>query len=171
MSELVSWRPTCLAKAGLRMKYPEYLASAKRHNHACRVLKAKLDTFDESDSNSEEFKFLVLSMYYLSGYIIECAQKFKIFELKQYDPSAEVDEPNCTSAGIDYRKRIKTHRFDSLQNYLDSLIGGFSYVSDKREINILLKKWSPEIRYSHIDLEYHEIKEFYAHSNQYLKKM
>lgn len=153
------------------MKYPEYLASAKRHNHACRVLKAKLDSFDENDWNSDEFKFLVLSMYYLSGYIIECAQKFKIFELKHYDPTVEVDEPNCMVAGIDYKKRIKTHSFESLQNYLDSLVGGFSYVSNKTEINKLLRKWNPEIRYSHIDLEYHEIKEFYDHSNKYLKKM
>ncbi|MFI8224190.1 hypothetical protein [Pseudomonas sp. NPDC085632] len=153
------------------MKYTEYLISAKRHNHACRVLKAKLDTFDENDIRSEEFKFLVLSMYYLSGYIIECALKFKIFELKQYDPALEVDEANCTNAGINYKKRIKTHNFSSLQNYLDSLVTGLSHISDKREINRLLNDWNPEIRYSHIDLEYDQIKEFYAHSSQYLRKM
>ncbi|NNA66146.1 hypothetical protein [Pseudomonas gessardii] len=153
------------------MKYTEYLISAKRHNHACRVLKAKLDTFDEVDLRSEEFKFLVLSMYYLSGYIIECALKFKIFELKQYDPTLEIDEENCANAGINYKKRIKTHNFNSLQNYLDSLVGGLSHTSDKHETNRLLSEWNPEIRYSHIDLEYDQIKEFYAHSIQYLRKM
>ena len=153
------------------MKYPEYLISANRHNHACRVLKAKLDTFDEGDLSSEEFKFLVSSMYYLSGYIIECALNFKIFELKKYDPSLEVEEANCDSAGINFKKRIRTHSFSSLQNYLDSLISGLSHTSNKSEINKLLNTWHPEIRYSHIDLEYDQIKEFYAHSSQYLRKM
>ncbi|HEP9390005.1 hypothetical protein QSV36_11380 [Pseudomonas sp. BCRC 81390] len=153
------------------MKYKEYLTSAKRHNHACRVLQAKLETFDEGDFNTEEFKFLVLSMYYLSGYIIECALKFKIFELKQYDPVLEVNEENCAAVGINYKKRIKTHSFSSLQNLLDSLVSGLHHTSNKGEINRLLNEWNPEIRYSHIDLEYSQIKEFYAHSNQYLRKM
>lgn len=156
---------------GWAVKYTEFLTSAKRHNHACRVLKAKLDSFNEDDLRSEEFKFLVLSLYYLSGYIIECALKFKIFELKQYNPNIEVDEQNCKNAGIEYRKRIRTHKFSSLQNYLDSLIGGFSHISNNSEINRLLSEWSPEIRYSHFDLEYEKVKEFYAHSSQYLRKM
>ncbi len=153
------------------MKYPEYLSSAKRHNHACRVLKAKLDTFDESAFDDEEFKFLVVSMYYLSGYIIECSIKFKIFELEKFDPDVEVDKENCTKAGIDYVKRIKTHNFSSLQNYLDSKASGLSHVSEKREINRLLNDWNPEVRYSHIDLDYGQIKEFYAHTTQYLRRM
>tara|TARA_R110000796_G_scaffold135385_1_gene251480 strand:+ start:85 stop:546 length:462 start_codon:yes stop_codon:yes gene_type:complete len=153
------------------VKYTEYLTSANRHNHACKVLKAKLDTFDEEDLRSEEFNYLVLSMYYLSGYIIECALKFKIFELKNYDPTHEVDEANCTNAGINYKKRIRTHNFSSLQDYLDSLVSGLSHTSEKRETNRLLNQWNPEIRYSHIDLEYDQIKDFYAHSIQYLRKM
>lgn len=153
------------------MKYTEYLVSAKRHSHACRVLKAKLDTFDEGDSTSEEYKFLVLSMYYLSGYIIECALKFKIFQVRNHCPNVEIDEASCSGVGIDYRKRIKTHNFDSLQNYLDSLISGLSHLSGKREINLLLKNWNPDIRYSHIELKYEEIDELYAHTISYLRRM
>ncbi len=135
------------------------------------MLRAKLDTLEDQESNSEEFRFLVSSMYYLSGYIVECALKFKIFEIKQYDPTLDVDEVNCANAGIDYKRRIKTHNFSSLQNLLDSLIPGLSHTSEKSEINRLLNNWTPEIRYSHIEFEYRHIKEFYDHSTQYLRKM
>lgn len=153
------------------MKYTEYLSSAKRHNHACRVLKAKLDSLDDSELNGDEFKFLVLSIYYLSGYIVECSLKFKIFELSNYDSNVEVDEEECTKAGIDYKKRIKTHNFQKLQNYLDSLVGGLSHMSEKREINRLLNGWNPELRYSQVDLDHIQVKELYDHTTQYLKRM
>ncbi|WP_122431159.1 hypothetical protein [Pseudomonas viridiflava] len=153
------------------MKYTEYLSSAKRHNHACRVLKTKLESLDESELGSEEFKFLVLSIYYLSGYIVECSLKFKIFELSNYDLNIEVDEEECSKAGIDYKKRIKTHNFEKLQNYLDSLVGGLSYTSQKQEINHLLRLWNPELRYSQIELDHTQVKELYDHTTQYLKRM
>ena len=153
------------------MKYPEYLSSAKRHNHTCKVLKAKIDSLDGNEHSNEEFKFLVSSLYYLAGYIVECSIKFKIFEMSQYDLDVEVDEIECEKAGIDYKKRIKTHNFKKLQNYLDSLIGGLSHSSEKKEINKLLNDWNPELRYSHFELDYNQIKEFYNHTNEYLKRM
>ena len=78
---------------------------------------------------------------------------------------------NCNKVGIDYIKKIKTHNFSSLQDYLDSMVSGLSHISEKREINRLLNNWNPEVRYSHLDLDYGQIKEFYAHTIQYLRKM
>ncbi len=153
------------------MKYPEYLSSAKRHNHACRVLKAKIDSLDNHEHGNEEFNFLVSSLYYLSGYVIECSLKFKIFEISQYALDVEVDEVECEKVGIDYNKRIKTHNFQKLQNYLDSLISGLSHSSEKKEINRLLNNWTPELRYSHFELDYNQIEEFYNHTTKYLRKM
>jgi hypothetical protein len=153
------------------VKYPEYLSSAKRHNHACRVLKEKLDSLGENESNDDEFKFLVLSLYYLSGYIVECSLKFKIFELSQYDSSIDVDEGECEKVGIDYKARIKTHNFGKLQNYLSSMVSDLSYLSGKKDINRLLNNWNPELRYSHIDLDYKQIEALYEHTTQYLKRM
>lgn len=153
------------------MKYKEYLVSAKRHKHACQVLEDKLNTLKDEGLESDEFNFLVLSMYYLSGYIIECSLKFKIFELKGYDPNIDVNEDNCKLFDINYKKNIKKHNFSSLQNYLDSLISGFPHLSSDSNINRLLGEWSPEIRYSHVDLDYDQIKKFYNHSKQYLRKM
>lgn len=156
---------------GYVMRYPEYLSSAKRHNYACRVLKAKIDSLGKEESNDDEFKFLVLSLYYLSGYIVECSLKFKIFEISQYDSCAEVNKAECSRAGIDYTKRIKTHSFERLQEYLDSLVSGFSHVSENQGVNRLLNEWNPELRYTHIDLDYNEIKELYNHTSLFLRKM
>lgn len=152
------------------MKYPEYLSSARRHNHACRVLKARIDSLDVEEG-LEEYNYLVSSLYYLSGYIIECAMKYKIFELCQYSLEVEVDEAECEKVGIDYKKRIKTHNFNKLQNYLDSLISGLSHSSDDKEINKLLQNWTPELRYSYCELNYKKIEELYNHTTRYLKKV
>lgn len=153
------------------MKYPEYLSSAKRHNYACRVLKAKIDSLDQHEHGTEEFNFLVSSLYYLSGYVIECSIKFKIFEISNYALDVEVDEIECEKSGIDYKKRIKTHNFQKLQNYLDSLASGLAHSSEKKEINKLLNDWNPELRYSHFEHNYTHIKEFYSHATNYLRKM
>ncbi|WP_413728309.1 hypothetical protein [Sodalis sp. RH19] len=153
------------------MKYPEFLSSAKRHNYTCKVLNEKIESLINDELSADEYKFLVGSLYYLAGYIIECSLKFKIFEISQFNKTSEVDECECTKLGIDYKKRIKTHNFSKLQDYLDSLISDVSYKSDKEEVNKLLKQWSPEIRYSNIDLDYSKVKTLYAHTNNFLKRM
>lgn len=153
------------------MKYPEFLSSAKRHNQACKVLQDKLDSFGDNDRDNDEFRFLVLSLYYLSGYIIECSLKFKIFEVIGYDENTEVDEVECQKAGINYKKKIKTHNFSRLQNFLESKISDISYLSEESTIESLLSQWNPELRYKTIQLDHNEIKSFYKHTNQFLKRM
>lgn len=153
------------------MKYTEYLISAKRHSQACRVLKEKIENFDTSEFDTDEYKYLVASLYYLSGYIIECTQKFKIFELAAFDAGIDINEESCTSFGINYKKRIKTHSFEKLQNYLDSLIGEFSYISGEEKVDHLLNNWKPEIRYCHIEFAYSDIQALYNHSMNFLRKV
>ncbi|WP_157822925.1 hypothetical protein, partial [Shewanella sp. Bg11-22] len=109
------------------MKYPEYLSSARRHKQACRVLKEKLDTYAEERENDENYKHLVISLYYLSGYIIECSLKFKIFEVCGYSTEVEIDEDECKNFGINYRKKIRVHCFHKLQNFLDSKVPDISH--------------------------------------------
>jgi hypothetical protein len=113
----------------------------------------------------------VLSLYYLSGYIIECSIKYKIFELENYDSNSEVNEGECEKVGIDFKNKIKTHNFKRLQNYLDSLISDISHVSEKKAINKLMNEWTPEIRYSSIDVNYKQIIDLYSHTNKFLKMM
>ncbi|ENT6849813.1 TPA: hypothetical protein I7135_04405 [Vibrio vulnificus] len=153
------------------MKYPEYLYSAKRHNYACRLLKDKLEAFEESERSTDNFKHLVNSLYYLSGYIIECSLKFKIFECSGYGLEQEIDPEECKKHDINHRKKIMTHSFVTLQNFLSSKISDVSYESEKEEIRHLLSKWSPEVRYESPLVNFEDVIGFYLHASKFLKEM
>jgi len=153
------------------MKYTDYLVSAKRHNLACKALKEKIESLSDTNENNDELKFLALSLYYLSGYIIECSLKFKIFEIKGFDKNSDINELECSKFDIDYKKRIKTHNFQRLQEYLDSLVSDISHISESCDVNTLLNNWKPDVRYEHLDISYENIKSFYEHTTQFLKKV
>ncbi|MFA0343993.1 hypothetical protein AB4552_18240 [Vibrio sp. 10N.222.54.C3] len=153
------------------MKYPEYLHSAKRHNYACRLLQEKLASFDVQDQNSDNFKHVVCSLYYLSGYIIECSLKFKIFECCNYDSVSEIESEKCKEHGINYRKKIKTHSFTTLQNFLSSKVSEISYESNESHLSLLLDNWTPEVRYESRNLDHDEVIELYMHAKKFLRQM
>lgn len=153
------------------MKYTAYLSSAKRHNHACQALIEKIDSLASEAERIEERNFLVLSLYYLSGYIIECSLKFKIFEVCNYNEHIEISDLECSNVGINYKKNIKIHNFSKLQNFIDSLNVDISYISGNNDIDNLLNSWKPDIRYEHSNLDYESIYEMYQHTVQFLRKM
>ncbi|MCA1898330.1 hypothetical protein [Shewanella putrefaciens] len=153
------------------MKYPEYLYSATRHNYACRLLKDKLEAFDDSDRNSDNFKHIVNSLYYLSGYIIECSLKFKIFECSGYELEKDIDPEECNKYDINHRKKIMTHSFITLQNFLSSKISEVTCESEDKEISLLLSKWSPEVRYKSPPVNPQSVVDFYLHASKFLKEM
>jgi len=155
---------------GVILKYLEFLSSAKRHDYACRVLQEKIESYEEN-TYDEKFKFLVISLYYLSGYIIECSLKFKILEVSGFNSNVEVNKNECKKIGIIYHEQIKTHDFTRLQDFLDSKIPDLSHESDNDEIECLLTSWDPTIRYEDISIEYRKVKSFYNHANDFLKKM
>ena len=153
------------------MKYTAYLSSAKRHNHACKALIEKINSLSDQDDAIEERNFLVLSLYYLSGYIIECSLKFKIFEVCNYDENIDITEEECRNLGINYKKDIRIHNFEKLQNFMDSLNIGISYISGNSKIDNLLNNWKPDLRYEHNTLDYTSIHEMYKHTIQFLRQM
>jgi hypothetical protein len=153
------------------LKYPEYLSSAKRHNYACRVLQDKIETYANDSPNDENFNHLITSLYYLSGYIIECSLKFKIFEVISFDSNIEIDDVACKALGFNYRKKIQIHSFQRLQNFLDSKISDISHLSNESTIDHLLGQWNPEIRYEHLEIQYQDAKAFYKHANNFMKSM
>ena len=160
-----------ILQVGVYLKYSDYLYSAKRHNYACRLLKTKLEAFDVLERDTDNFKHVVNSLYYLSGYVIECSLKFKIFECIGYDIEKDIDPEECKKHGINHRKKIITHSFETLQNVLDSKISDVSYESKDIEITKLLSKWNPEVRYETPILNHEHVVGFYSHANKFLKKM
>jgi len=156
---------------GAGLKYTEFLSAAKKHNLTCKTLQEKIEAYKDDDDYTEEFEFLVANLYYLSGYIIECSLKFKIFEVSGYASNIDISQEKCLDHNINFNKRIKTHDFKKLQNYLDSKVPDISHTSDDLAIAALLKEWNPEVRYKHTQLEYLDVKSFHAHSRDFLKKM
>ena len=153
------------------LKYNDYLNSAKRYNYTCRLLRDKAIAFDSTDRSTENFKYLIDSLYYLSGYVIECSLKFKIFECSGYDSELEIEEEECKKNGINYKKHIKTHSFSKLQDFLSSKTSGISHESDDHDVSTLLKNWDPGIRYEKRDLNFETVNCFYDHVSRFLKKM
>lgn len=152
------------------MKYPDYLMSAKRHNKACRVLQDRIEMYREQGVEDENIKFLVLNMYYLSGYIVECSLKYKIYELFGYSINAEVDDQaECAKVGINYKRQIKLHCFSRLQNLLDSKLSDISHLSEIDTVGQLLKDWNPEKRYENFEIAYQDVQNFYAHTTAFLR--
>jgi hypothetical protein len=99
------------------LKYPEYLLAAKRHNEACKVLQEKIELcLSNEQGQGFQFQHLVLSLYYLSGYIVECSLKYKILDLLGFDINVNVDRLGCNGTNIIRYNEIATHNFLDLRN-------------------------------------------------------
>lgn len=154
------------------MKYPEYLLAAKRHSEACKVLQEKIEFCISNDQTlGFQFQHLVLSLYYLSGYIVECSLKYKILDLLGFDINVNVDKSGCNGSNIIRYNEIATHDFDNLQNRLNSLVSDLTYESNNAQIERLLSDWDPSIRYKEIIVNHADVKELYLHTRSFLRKM
>ncbi len=153
------------------MKYLEYLSAAKRHRQACKILNEKISTFPEDETNKDNFNYLVISLYYLSGYIIECSLKFKILELSGFDSESDVNKVECRKVGINYYEEIRIHDFEKLQDVLSSKATDITYESDATEVECLLIAWDPIVRYEEMNVDYQEVYSLYEHAVSFLKKM
>lgn len=68
------------------MQYHEYLNSARKHQYTCEeVLKLIKGIELTSGEGKSRHKRLLLNLYYLSGYVVECSVKYAIYHLIAYD--------------------------------------------------------------------------------------
>ena len=56
------------------MRYIEFFHAAKRHLKTCEMLK------EDIENNRGEEKYLLQNLYYLGGYVVECAYKYAIYK-------------------------------------------------------------------------------------------
>jgi len=128
------------------------------------------------DTDTAKCKYLLLNLYYLSGYIIECIVKYGIYDLIGYSKDKEVTKLN--NKEITYKDHIRFHKFERYTEHLNKMISSpiplINNVEgiDKKVIQ-LYKKWDVEIRYSY-DIkisEYQHYISFYNYSKKILKSV
>jgi hypothetical protein len=150
------------------MIYKDYLNSARKHQYTCEVIRARL--FNNISNNGLR-KSLLLNLYYLSGYIIECIVKYAIYDLLSYKRDQDVKLLN--QDGLTFDSHIKHHRFDIYTEHLvrriSSPIPLVNYTKniDKTVVQ-LYKKWDVNIRYKY-DLDANAEEDyikFYEYSRQ-----
>jgi hypothetical protein len=134
------------------MFYKDYLNAARKHQYTCRVLREKLEEIDENKDKAK-YKYLLLNLYYLSGYIIECIVKYAIYNLIAYPKDKEVSE--LDEKGLTYSQNIKHHRFERYTEQLNKRLSGPIPLIDGNKKNIekeviqLYREWDAEVRYSY----------------------
>jgi hypothetical protein len=156
------------------MLYKDYLNAARKHNYTCQVLVEKLDNINEK-REPMHYKCLLLNLYYLSGYIIECIVKYGIYSLIGYDRKEEVSKLNQDK--LTYQDHIKPHKFERYTEYLNlhNKRINIPLINDNKTIEKpvieLYKEWDAKVRYSY-DLrgkEKHHYLKFYQYAEEIFK--
>lgn len=133
------------------MVYKEFLNAARKHKYTCSILLEKLDQINNKREPAQA-KYLLLNVYYLSGYIIECIVKYGIYNLVGFSKRKEVTKLN--QDGLRYKDHICHHKFNRFTQYLDCRIGiSLPLIRNKKGINKkvveLYNKWDAPVRYSY----------------------
>lgn len=156
------------------MEYSEYLSAATRHKKTCAILKERIEENSDDgivDINDEELGFLIINLYYLSGYIIECSLKYKILEIFGYydDVNDKVKLKDVLSGHGLSKNDFITHNLDKLIDTLDSEIPDL--INRNYKLDKLLARWGPFIRYESIIINYSDVCFFYDHATCFMKKI
>lgn len=159
-----------------KMTYPAFLTAANKHHLTCQHLTQAIETLD----NASEIKQLTLNLYYLSGYIIECAIKYGIYQNKA-DKRDQSIEHIAQSQGKPFKQKIFSHKFSNYHDYLEQQLSGIVLVHGRSEVNsavqALYNHWDAEVRYYCDEMPkvlepiitYPNVKEFNRYAGQILK--
>ena len=152
------------------MVYKEYLNSARKHLFTCNVIFEKLE--DKKPQIKAIKTSLLLNLYYLSGYIIECIVKWAIFELIAYPKDQDVKK--LDKKDLSFNKNIRFHKFDRYTQHLIRLSSLsipliHSERDIKKEVVRLYREWDVDIRYSYDTKKYND--RDYIQFYEYAKKI
>ncbi len=138
------------------------------YNH---IIELHINDDNSNELENEKINRLVLILYYLSGYIIECSLKYKMLELWGFDSTVDLNKQECIKLELNYHKDVKIHDFTRLQEILTSKQPDLSYVCEDNDVQSLLVMWDPYVRYEHMVLDYQCVISLYSHANNFLRKM
>lgn len=145
------------ALSNLPYLYTEYLAAAQKHLETSKVLIEFLET--ASDFPEHKKTFLLLKIYYLTGYVFECSIKYGIFKVNNFSKIADVEEFKTDDLEF---KNLKVHKFINYADYLNREYSNIPLVDDKecatRPVQKLYNNWDPAIRYRVNEISEKELK-------------
>lgn len=138
------------------MKYTEFLDSARKHQFTCNEILKAIKIIDISNGTGRsQQKQLLLNLYYLSGYIIECSVKYSIYHLISYDRRKCVTQLNQN--GLSYQGNIRFHKFERYAEHLRVRQSGLQLIDDRKEIDkdviYIYRAWDAEVRYWFKDID------------------
>ena len=133
------------------MVYKDYLNAARKHKYTCEVIFEKLNGINEQ-TDKAKYRYLLLNLYYLSGYVIECTVKYGIYNLIGYEKEKDVKELN--EKGLMYDLHIKHHKFERYAEHLRRSISRPIPLINTREkidkyVVQLYREWDADVRYSY----------------------
>lgn len=138
------------------MTYPEFKNASKKHLLSCECL-----VFLLNNSCAKKEKYILSTIYYLSGYVIETILKYSIYLAISYNRNEDISK--LSSNGLTYRNNIRIHNLNSLKIELEKRhISRLINYSTNRK---LFNSWDSEFRYkSSLDYTKKEILSFYEFS-------
>lgn len=160
------------------MDYKDYLFAARRHRATCDFLLKEIS--DTSNTIHIEIQKKILqNVYYLSGYIIECALSYTVFKIIKYDRKKSV---------YDYDKFdhfFRKHSFKSNQRKIDIITekGGvipseIPIIGNKKVEDIekeMYDTWDADARYlrsyPNFELNVINVKKFFTLSSDIYVKL
>jgi hypothetical protein len=129
--------------------YKEFRDAAKRHLETCQFMLGNLGTLKNKPSE----RYILINIYYLGGYVIECIVKYAIYALAGYSRDRDIKELNRAEHGLSYEEDITHHNFRSLiDKHLSKTIKvkETSLLQDrKNDVTKLCHEWGPEVRYTY----------------------
>lgn len=120
------------------MTYPEFKHASRKHLMSCECLVILLD---KSCQNKE--KYILSTIYYLSGYIIETILKYSIYSAIDYQRNEDIKK--LDSNGLTYKNNIKIHNLNLLKTELDKR--HIARLDNFKSNQKLFNAWDSEFRY------------------------
>jgi hypothetical protein len=141
--------PVLTKKAKEIMLYKDFKNAARKHLNTCTVLEEK---YHITTNTPEIKKSILLNVYYLSGYTIECMVKYGIYDLIGYDKDKDIKL--LAHPKLNYPVHIKHHKFERYTEHLVKYIScPIPLINCTNGINDavvrLYNNWDAEVRYKY----------------------
>ncbi len=140
------------------MKYPEFKDSALKHLKTCQCLILNIKHCEKNK------KYILPSIYYLSGYILKTILKYEIFHSINYDKKKDIE--NLNQENMKFRD-IKIHNLSILKRILETKARSSTRLENYEQNKVFFEKWEHQIRYKKSkDIIEEEVYKFFEFSKK-----